>query len=69
MMGYAPKESRAFLFFLFKPKHVRSLIICNGSFSDICHLHSMNFGQFYGTFYVEVCNFSGPKLEGKNATA
>ena len=27
--------------------------------------HSMNFGLFYGTFYVEVGNFSGPKLEGK----
>ena len=25
----------------------------------------MNFGLFYGTFYVEVSNFSGPKLEGK----
>ena len=27
--------------------------------------HSMHFGLFYGTFYVEVCNFSGPKLEEK----
>ena len=32
-------------------------------------LHSMNFGLFYGAFYVEVGNFSGPKLEGKNTTA
>ena len=32
-------------------------------------LHSMNFGQFYGTFYVEVGNFSVPELEGKNSTA
>ena len=31
--------------------------------------HSMNFGKLYGTFYVEVGNFSGPKLEGKNITA
>ena len=31
--------------------------------------HYMNFGLFYGTFYVEVGNFSGPKLEGKNTTA
>ena len=28
-------------------------------------IHSMDFGLFYGTFYVEVGNFSGPKLEGK----
>ena len=27
--------------------------------------HSMNLGIFYDTFYVEVGNFSGPKLEGK----
>ena len=27
--------------------------------------HPMNFGLFYGTFYLEVGNFSGPKLEGK----
>ena len=27
--------------------------------------HSMNFLLFYGTFYVEVGNFSAPKLEGK----
>ena len=26
------------------------------------HNHSMNFGQFYGTFYVVAGNFSGPKL-------
>ena len=32
-------------------------------------MHSMNFGIFYGTFYVEVGNFSSPKLEGKNTTA
>ena len=31
--------------------------------------HSMDFGLFYGTFYIEVDNFSGPKLEGKNTTA
>ena len=31
--------------------------------------HSMIFWHFYGTFYVEVGNFSGPKLEGKNTTA
>ena len=31
--------------------------------------HSTNFGLFYGTFYVEVGNFSGLKLEGKNTTA
>ena len=29
----------------------------------------MNFGLFYGTFYVEVGNISGPKLGGKNTTA
>ena len=28
-------------------------------------IHSMDFGLFYGTFYVEVGNFSGPKLGGK----
>ena len=28
---------------------------------------SINFGLFYGTLYVEVGNFSGPKLEGKNS--
>ena len=31
--------------------------------------HSMHFGLFYGTFYVEVGIFSGPELEGKNTTA
>ena len=29
----------------------------------------MDFGLFYGTFYVEVGNFSGPKLGGKDTTA
>ena len=28
-------------------------------------MHSMNFGLFYGTFYVEVGNFSRAKLEEK----
>ena len=32
-------------------------------------IHSMNYGQLYGTFCVEVGNLSGPKLEGKNTTA
>ena len=33
------------------------------------NVHSMNFGLFYGTFYVEAGSFSGPKLEGKNTAA
>ena len=39
------------------------------NFTHIAYMtdnHSMDFGLFYGTFYVEVGNFSGPKLEGKN---
>ena len=39
------------------------------SIIGIQNYHSMNFGLFYGTFCVEVGNFSGPKLEGKNTTA
>ena len=42
---------------------------CQVAIYWILKIHSMNFGLFYGTFYVEVGNFSGPKLEGKNTTA
>ena len=31
--------------------------------------HSMKFGLFYGNFYVELGNSSGPKLEGQNTIA
>ena len=42
---------------------------CQVAIYWIVKIHSMDLGLFYGTFYVEVGNFSGPKLEGKNTTA
>ena len=52
--------------------HIQEIILIPRgliSLADISILQSMSFGKFYGTYYVEVCNFSGPNLEGKNTTA
>ena len=54
-------------------RFIRGYVRHNTRANIVAHIpwisHSMNFGQFYSTFYVTAGNFSGTKLQGKNTTA